>query len=267
MTTTLCETFRSLAFKTFDQIGRARRVGHQPLEETFTDINILDLKDRHPTEIHSRVYNKHEEGVNGADWQWWLTNWSMTKWLGLRVQAKILNLESDTFAHLHYKSYKSKIYQSKKLKRESAKAGLIPLYCFYIHEEPVPQVRQRQCGSFAYSPESYGCSLASLSHVEALRTAIKNDRESVMQGAIPWHCLVCCSGYGGDDLPSRAWALLQQRLKIAAPSRRRDNNQTFQGVAIGPRLQAPDYVRAVIENRRDDHVPTNSRGILVLRAR
>ncbi|SEO18262.1 hypothetical protein SAMN05216404_11329 [Nitrosospira multiformis] len=267
MIPTLCQTFRLLAFRTFDQLGRARRVEHQPLEETFTDTNILDLKERHPTEIYSRVYNKRDEGKSGADWEWWLTNWSMTNWLGLRVQAKILNLELDAFSHLHYKSGKSKEYQSTKLKRESAKEGLIPLYCFYVHEEPVSQGGQRWCGSFGYSPEYYGCSLASISHIETLRTARKDDRESVMQKTIPWHCLVCCRGYEGDDLPNRAWLLLQHRLKIAAPLiRTRDNQQAFQGKPIGPRPQAPDYVRSVIENRRPDGIPTNSRGVLVLRA-
>jgi len=131
MNPSLCETFRTLAFKTFDQMGSARRVGHQPQEETFTDTNILDLKVRHGDEIHSRTYNKRQEGLNGADWQWWLTNQAMDSWLGLRVQAKVQNLEADSFDHLHYQSGKSKTYQSSILKRECAKEGLIPLYCLY----------------------------------------------------------------------------------------------------------------------------------------
>lgn len=247
MPTTLCETFRSLAFRTYDQMGRARRVDHQPLEETFTDTNILELKDRHPTEIYSRVFNKYEEGLNGADWQWWLTNASMTSWLGLRVQAKVLHLKSDTFAHLHYKSGKSKTYQLTKLKRECAKEGLVPLYCFYVHE-PVPNAHLRRCGSFAYSPESYGCALASLPHIEALQKCGESkDFQSVMGRAFPWHCLVCCSGYGGQDLPSRAWALLQHELGVK-PTRHQATKtiQTLQGNIIGPRSQPPEYVRAYV---------------------
>ena len=79
MHTTLCETFRSLAFRTFEQMGRARRVGHQPLEETFTDTNILELKDRHPAEIFCQTFTKPQEGINGADWEWWLTDASKSK--------------------------------------------------------------------------------------------------------------------------------------------------------------------------------------------
>ena len=84
---------------------------HQPLEETFTDLNILELKCRHPTEIYSEVFTKRREGVNGADWEWWLTNKSRSLWLGLRVQAKVLHLANNTFEHLHYRRRKTKTYQ------------------------------------------------------------------------------------------------------------------------------------------------------------
>ena len=144
-------------------MGRALRVGHQPLEETFTDTNILELKDRHPQDIYCRTFTKPQEGINGADWEWWLTDAKRSAWLGLRVQAKVLHLESNTFAHLHYKSGKTKGYQASKLKRECATEGLIPLYCFYLHERPGATVRSTRCGSFAHAAEAYGCALAPLS--------------------------------------------------------------------------------------------------------
>jgi hypothetical protein len=34
----LCQTFQEIAHQTFDMLGRARSVEHQPLEETLTDI-------------------------------------------------------------------------------------------------------------------------------------------------------------------------------------------------------------------------------------
>ena len=269
MTTTLCETFRSLAFRTFDQMGRARRVGHQPLEETFTDTNILELKDRHPDEIYCRTFNKPEEGRNGADWEWWLSNYAMTSWLGLRVQAKVLHLGSDTFAHLHYKSGKSKAYQLAKLKREAAKEGLVPLYCFYSHEATTPRVSPRRCGSFAHAPEAYGCALATLTHIEKLQVAgDKRDYADVMGSALPWHCLVCCSAFGGDDLPTKAWRLLQGRLEVKAPRSRRANGEALgRPPPVGIRTHAPDYVRAMIDGRTEDILPKRVGGVLVLRAK
>lgn len=250
-------------------MGKASTVGHQPLEETFTDLNILELKLRHPREIHSRLFSKPEEGKNGADWEWWLTNSNQSKWLGLRVQAKILQLKSDTFPHIHYKSGKSKTYQSAKLKRECAKEGLIPLYALYVYEEPIPSALDRRCGSFAHSPESYGCSLISLGHVESLqKDGEKKDRPSVLSEALPWHCLVCCSGHGGVDLPTKAWSLLQNRIGANAPrTPTKEMVQSLAGSAIGPKDQPPDYVRAILDDRPGDLAPRHARGVLVIQGR
>lgn len=268
-TPTLCESFRSLAFRTFDQMGRAKAVDHQPLEETFTDMNILELKVRHASEIHCRLFNKREEGTSGADWEWWLTNSTGSSWLGLRVQAKVLQLKSDSFPHLHYKSGKSKTYQSTKLKRECAKEGLIPLYGLYVHEEPIPSGPHRRCGSFAHSPESYGCALTSLPHVERLqKDSERNDRIAVLSEALPWHCLVCCSGYGGEDLPTRAWSLIRGNLGVSVPRRQvRETAQALKGISIGPRSQPPEYVRAIFDGRPSDTSPSHARGVLVVQGR
>ncbi len=246
-------------------MGKARRVGHQPLEETFTDINILELRDRHPGEIHCHTFTKPQEGINGADWEWWLTDASMSTWLGLRVQAKVLNIRSNAFDHLHYKSGKAKVYQSRKLKRECVREGLIPLYCFYSysHKHPVPS-----CGSFAHAAEAYGCALASLAHVEALQKKGEvHDFSSVIKGTLPWHCLVCCSGFGGENLPDRAWLLLQSGLGVKAPRQRFSASQESlaQRQPIGPRSQAPQYVRAIIEGQLPDSAPQNIRGIVVVK--
>ena len=131
MAPTLCETFRALAFHTHNQLSKSQAVGHQPLEETFSNTNILELKVKHPGEIYSHTFTKPQEGLSGADWEWWLTNKSRTSWLGLRVQAKVLELRSDTFPHLHYASGNPKTYQLQRLQSEAFKAGMVPLYCFY----------------------------------------------------------------------------------------------------------------------------------------
>lgn len=266
MHTTLCETFRSLAFRTFDQMGRARRVGHQPLEETFTDTNILELKDRHPAEIFCRTFTKPQEGINGADWEWWLTDASKSKWLGLRVQAKVLHLDSNTFPHLHYKSGQSKVYQATKLKRECATDGLIPLYCLYLHYQPTSFRPGIRCGTFGYTAETYGCSLVPLAHIESLqKDGEKNDLKSVVNGAYPWHCLVCCSGYGGGTLPERALALLTFGMGVAIPREdvRRDNEVERQ--LIGIHAQPPHYVRAITAGQQPDSVPKATRGVVVVK--
>ena len=264
MQPSLCESFRALAFLTFDQLGKGRRVGHQPLEETFTDTNILELRDRHGSEIYSQTFSKHQEGLNGADWEWWLTNSSRTSWLGLRVQAKVLHLQSDTFAHLHYRSGKGKAYQSGKLKRASAREGLIPLYCFYTHKPQGIRVRRRLCHSFTSAEEAYGCAIAPLSHIESLQQGGNiNDFASVMEEALPWHCLVCCAGYGGADLPSRAWSLLKNEFGLKEP-RRRDPSDNRPRQVIGPRVRPPQHVISTIEGNEPDSPPDGVRGVLVI---
>jgi hypothetical protein len=265
--TTLCETFRSLAFRTHDHLARARRVGHQPLEETFTDINILELKDRHPHEVYSKTFTKHEEGVNGADWEWWLTNSSRTSWLGLRVQAKILHLATNTFQHLHYRSGTPRTPQIDKLRYESNRDGLIPLYCFYTHFDPDKPTNTPLCRSFHNAPESYGCAITSLDNVAKLRLLGKiNDLDSVLEWAMPWHCLVCCSGYSQGDLPTRSWAYLKRTFDIE--ERERGGIEVVnEQIRPGPRPAPPSYVYAAMEGDVEQDAPSHIQGVLVLAPR
>jgi len=262
MAISLCETFRSLAFSTHAQLAKARRVGHQPLEETFTDINILELKDRHPADIYSKTFSKRKEGVNGADWEWWITNGSRSSWLGLRVQAKVLHLATGTFPHLHYKSGSPATYQLSRLSAEAARDGLIPLYCFYTHGAFQRKAPRYLCGSFPYAREVYGCSLASAEHVSKLQAIGElDDLASVMSAAIPWHCLVCCTGYSRGDLPKRAWALIQAQFDldgVDAPGN---------GPRLGPIARPPRHVIDALEGREDGDVPKSVQGILVIAPR
>lgn len=262
MAASLCDTFLSLASATHRRLAMARRVLHQPLEETFTDLNILELKRRHPTEIYSEVFTKRREGVNGADWEWWLTNNSKSLWLGLRVQAKVLHLANNAFEHLHYRSGKTKTYQLQKLQAEAARDGLIPLYCIYTHGVSRKTLRGRQCLNPRHTTQSYGCCLVSSAHVACLQAAAETkDLYSVMSAAIPWHCLVCSNCHAhGADLPTRAWAYLQEELgemrEIIADG----------GSAIrpGPRSNPPRYVLNILEGCIAEDPPPNIQGVLVI---
>ncbi len=62
-----------LSKETWEKIEHSKTVSFQLKEETLTDQDLLGLKSQHPNEIHIRVFNKYEEGMNGADWEWWLT--------------------------------------------------------------------------------------------------------------------------------------------------------------------------------------------------
>ncbi len=272
---TLCETFRSIAFGIHERLRDAKSIDYQPLEETFTDTIMLDLKLKHPVEIFTQPFNKREEGVNGADLEWWLTNAAEDKWLGLRVQAKILNLKANEYSHLHHKVGKTKkTYQIANLKRESARAGLVPLYCFYSYGD----VTSAACGSYGHATEAFGCSLASLTHVESLQAAgEKRGFDEVMANVSPWHCLVCCSGFGSGDLPTRAWNFLQGFFFINPPKPHKLRKSNVDGIlinmpskpVIGPRNQPPQYVRAIAagEPAGADQIPKGVAGVLVIKGR
>jgi hypothetical protein len=239
----LCDTFRALSFRTWDVLAQSRRVGHQPLEETFTDLNLLELKVRHPFEIKTITFTKPQEGINGADWEWWLTDVGHSQWLGIRVQAKVLDLKTNEFKHLHYK--KGKIYQSNKLKSRCAAAGLIPLYCIYVHFEGNPRFGMR-CPSFPPANESYGCSITPISTIDLLRNnGLRKNLGDIGQYCLPWHCLVCCKGYGGTSLPDRAWSFLIGAFGIEP------NPNPLNDVPVaGPRNAPPDYVVRLLGNEQ-----------------
>jgi hypothetical protein len=83
-----------MARKIWKQLGTARALGINRGEETVTDDFLLDVQAAHPTEVATFQFNKPEEAITGADWEWWLTDGR--KWAGLLIQAKILNPKSMT---------------------------------------------------------------------------------------------------------------------------------------------------------------------------
>jgi hypothetical protein len=233
----LCATFRQLAVETWNRIGQGRLVGHQLLEDTITDLICLELKTRHPTAITTYTFNKVTEGTTGADWEWWLSDPLRKQWLGIRVQAKILHTASSRFKQLHYVT-SSKGPQISLLESDAASNGAIPLYCLYLEFDsrlsgvtasPWP------CPTFAHAPDLWGCALCSTSNIRKLKS--RDGLADVLPFANPWHCLVCCSGYGGDSLPARAAGLLTRTQLIGEAS----------GRQLKTREQLPEYVRRLAE--------------------
>lgn len=216
----VCETFRERAFQTWAQLSGGRRCGHQIGEETVTDLNVLELKLRHPEDVFVKAFSKPDEGRVGADIEVWLGSTS-GPWLGFRVQAKIIDFDTDTYPHLHYRKDRSSEFQCDLLieRALSLDTPCVPLYCLYsqwdnsTHDPPVYTHGDWCCGSFPPCIESFGCSFASAAAVRHLRTESRaRDLRTVFQLMRPWHCLVCCSGYGGGDFASRAWRYWQQAI-------------------------------------------------------
>jgi hypothetical protein len=232
----LCKTFQSIARKTWARIGKGRRVQHQLLEDTLSDLACLQLKSKHPSEIITRTFNKVQEGVTGADWEWWLSDPSRRLWRGLRVQAKVLNVASGRFEQLHYVTRRG-ISQIDLLEADAARHRAVPLYALYL-ESPMLLVRKNPqgwpCLSYPFTPQLFGCAITSTSAVRSINR--RDGLHDVIPFAHPWHCLVCCNGYGGGSLPERADHFLLERSLASR-----------EGSSVLDTAQLPLHVRRILD--------------------
>jgi hypothetical protein len=260
----LCSTFHRLAHETYSRISRARAVDHQPLEETFTDLNALELKTLHPTDIHCRTFTKPQEGRHGADWEWWLTDKSHSLWLGVRVQAKLLHLKTNRFAHLHYKP--GGTYQTTKLIRAAQEEGMLALYCLYT-DVPTPAGSWRPLTA----NEDYGCSLVRASDIQRLRRrGGSDDFVNVMSVAMPWQFPFCMQSIPALSSPKVDLSLPELAaifLGDQSRSQRRWGEIGAEWVdgIYGLRRTPPDRVLAVMRDRHDVDAPPSVRGMLIIR--
>lgn len=283
MRPSLCETFRSRALWTWDILSKARGVGTKVGEESITDLNILELKTRHPTEIYSETFSKPQEGKNGADWEWWMTGPS-GQWIGFRVQAKVLDLDSNKFSHLHYRKDSNSPFQCDLLIRKALNRpiSMVPLYCLYTHWRG-QNVTPWRCPSFALNPEGFGCSLLTAFSVRLLRSVSRSKTRQlrkVIPYTSPWHCLVCCRGYADSDLPHRAHSYWQNAF-LAAEERLADDFEDeasadfdadladeqalYRDVSLS--AEPPSYVQSLYDGNRIERPDPNLRSITIFSER
>lgn len=262
---TLCNTFKCLAFNTWNFIQRGRNAVFQLKEETITDINLLEIKTRHPGQVWTYAFNKREEGNVGADWEWWFQGADL-RWIGFRVQAKIISIYSSCFEHLHYKNQNTNIYQCDKLIQNalSQNPPSIPLYCFYIQTDDSSHLNDWSCASIPPLKDFYGCSLTSAFTVRQLRVA-KDDHITDLQNELkPWHCLVCCTGFGGNgNFIENIEAYAMKNFSFP-----KDDND-----AIPERFSTdkpPKYVLSILENPSNKEITPPDKeidGVLVFKER
>lgn len=286
MRPTLCDTFRSRALWTWDTLARGRSVDCQIGEETLTDLNILELKIRHASEVYSKTFTKPKEGSNGADWEWWFTG-SSGKWIGFRVQAKVIDIKTNSFKHLHYHKNKNSGFQCDILIKEAfsnKKFPMIPLYCLYSNWNTFSKVPWR-CLTYYPVEESYGCSILSAFAVRYLRSFEKikintKDLKFLLNYINPWHCLVCCRRYGEGDLPNRVieyWRnfIRQSEREISEQlsfniRRQVDSElENYYGTYNQIELldNPPEYVLRLLENELNEQPYPNVRAITVFKER
>lgn len=221
-------------------------------EESLTDFNLLEICTRHPNEVVTKTFTKRQEAATGADWEWWFTG-NSKKWLGFRIQAKVLDWQSDRFEHLHYK-LASDDYQAdllcKRARSNTETPKRIPLYCLYSQWRYKNPAHIWLCGSFPLTLESFGCSLVDARKIVKLRP--KRNLDELLPVMTPWHCIVCCEGYSTADLPVRALAFWRERMA-----------EVGEGDSVELANEPPDYVRAMQRKELTEPPDANLRTITV----
>lgn len=188
--TDLCTAFKRRARGTWRLLARGSKQFVRIPEETITTLNVLRFRESKITRLHVKSFTKQEEAKHGADWEWWFG--TAGRWLGFRVQAKVIDPRRNTFDHLHYRS--SSGSQCERLIHVALNANppRIPMYCLYAHWRTIQQITAMT----QYDTQLFGCSLVSPFVVHALAPSKRNSLLDLGRIMSPWHVLVC-----GERLP------------------------------------------------------------------
>jgi len=100
-------------------------------EESITDFVVLGLKKFSDNSYIVHSFTRRQEYVTGADWEIWVTGTSK-KWVGLRIQAKVISLDTERFDQLHYRR-RDGTSQLRQLLEDAKKVNAVPLYCLYTY--------------------------------------------------------------------------------------------------------------------------------------
>ena len=175
-------TLLELADATSHNLDFAHRPGVRVSygEETITETSLLEIARRHPQRARLQMFSKHQEALNGADWEWHIVGRRRT--LKMRVQAKRLQ-RNDVLRVKHQVASSGK--QQRQLLIDAALADRMkPLYCIYCTE------RQRSIWAQTVTPDgsrSYqlGCLL-----VDATKVPLSTRRLlEIEHHCFPWHFL------------------------------------------------------------------------------
>jgi hypothetical protein len=232
----LCLGFRERANVTWDLItvGESSRI--RPAEETLTEVNLLELQVRYPSQIRCWMFSKHAEGrTTGADWEWWIG--ARGGWVGVRVQAKRLALPSRSYEKLDHSS--GSVRQVDRLIGDAS--GMYPIYCFYNAFDRLGHDVPWNCGTISVDDKQLGCAVAGAPAIKSFIDSGVKDLMSVLTVSRPWACIVCCTGYGGVTLAERA-ALVLTALVDDGLDRPIQVNLPYHVRALiaGERVEQPD---------------------------
>ncbi|BAZ47571.1 hypothetical protein NIES4103_01720 [Nostoc sp. NIES-4103] len=178
----LCATFQECAFWTNSVIEDSLSSRLGILEETITDVNLINIGRRHSNFILTKKFSRREEGSkSGADWLWCIGE--PGAWISLLVQAKVVNPVTSTCKYLNYRSGE----QRRLLLNFARRYRLFPLYCIYsrITDDLYPQSKSLPSLSNVDSSE-WACALIIPKYIRKLVEQNHKKQIKILQYGIPW---------------------------------------------------------------------------------
>lgn len=234
----LCNATQKQAKWIWATLRTARSHESKVGEESITDFLVLQLKKESKGNYYIASFSRPKEKITGADWELWFTG-SSGKWLGLRVQAKVISIDGQRYSQLHYRR-KDGTHQIDQLVTDAIKHGALPLYCLYSYwkSSTVGKINW-PCGALKKNSRLFGAGWMSVANVRALKVLGDDSLKRVASALQPFHCLFCCHAHGRGDLPTRANAFLNRRgYAIDGSSLLQDKPPYYVSQIVQPKIES-----------------------------
>lgn len=250
---TLCDTFIKSSGWIWSSLRQARKFDLQLKEESVTDFLIINLRRWKPSDVYIKTFTRSEEVTTGSDWEWWFTGPS-GKWLGMRIQAKVIKLSTSRYEHLDYK----RGAQREQLIKDAKKHKMIPAYCLYTnwpaHEH---KILKKQSKRATFRRTVYGAALLSVDDAATLQTSNYKSLEQAMPYLRPLQELFCQEPSQIEELPNLIYHNLLW-IGIFQPSTKPENPNRSTEQAILDTLDDRSTERDRFRNTEDGFVQNDA---------
>jgi hypothetical protein len=222
----ICTAFKNISHSVWNSIEKTKNQNRHPKEEAITEEHVFsNLFELPQSKVKTIEYNKHIEGIEGADWEWVFIGKNKTTF-SIRVQAKVIDPYKAQFKELHYET-NNRGFQSNLLISQAKINNALPLYCLYSHFEADTAPSLWGCSSHENSHKNFGCGLIDAFEVQRLRAKGGMRKLSdLTPNLVPWHCTVCCSMDNSLSLPERVRQYWAVKLGIEASPKSKKDKRT-----------------------------------------
>lgn len=178
----LCKTFQERALWTNDIINQGFSSTLGILEETITDMHLIEINRRHKDYIYTRKFNRREEGnKSGADWIWSFGR--PGSWISLLIQAKIVNPKNGKCNYLNYRNGE----QRRSLTTFGRKYRLYPIYCIYnLVKEGITPLSKSLSSLSNFDTKQWACSLIIPKYIRIIIKNKANKQSELLRYGFPW---------------------------------------------------------------------------------